>query len=498
MVLGTASGVGKSFVTAGLCRLLSNLGFRVAPFKAQNMSNNSYVTEEGGEMGRAQAVQAECARVKPHVDMNPVLLKPASDNGSQVILQGKSVGHFKAKEFYAQRKRIVAAIEDSYERLAASYEIIVLEGAGSPAEINLKQNDLVNMRMAELADARCLLVGDIDRGGVFASLIGTLNLLEAEEQERIAGFLINKFRGDASLLTEGLTFLEKRTGKKVWGVLPYERDLWIEEEDAVVVENQTGRQQDKDQLDIAVILLPRLSNFTDFEILKQDPSVRLRYVKKPEEMGEPDLLILPGTKATIADLVSLKEKGFHTKILDFVHRGGRVLGICGGYQMMGTSIRDSHGFEEKDRREIEGLKLFKMTTEFYPEKMLRKVEDVADLEIFGRPVSGRLECYEIHMGRSVFEEPYRPFGNCGVVDSSGKLLGTYYHGLFESSGFRESFLNALAQSVGKKRRIDSRSLQSASQLKESHYEHLGQLLIQHLNLDWLAEALGISEFHKVP
>ncbi len=500
MVLGTGSGVGKSFVAAGLCRLLSNSGFRTAPFKAQNMSNNSYVTEEGGEIGRAQAVQAECARVTPHTDMNPVLLKPASDNGSQVILQGKSIGHFKAREFYSQRERIAKAIRESYERLSASYEMIILEGAGSPAEINLKKNDLVNMPMARLAGARCILVGDIDRGGVFASLIGTLSLLEAEEQERIAGFVINKFRGDFSLLEDGLDFLEERTGKKVWGVLPYDRDLWIEEEDALAVENTNFRDPDKqklDKLDIAVILLPRLSNFTDFEILKHDPSVQLRYIKKPEEVGEPDLLILPGTKATLADLAYLKEKRLDTKILDFADRGGRILGICGGYQMMGTRLRDPHGFEERNQGEIEGLKLFKMATEFYPEKVLRKAEDFVDSEIFGARVSGKLECYEIHMGQSTLEESYQPFGTCGAIHPSGKILGTYYHGLFDSGEFRESFLNALAQSAGK-RRAGGGHLQSAGQLKEIHYERLSRLLLQRLNLNLLSEALGITEFHAVP
>ena len=497
MVLGTASGVGKSVIAAGFCRVLSDAGCRVAPFKAQNMSNNSFVTAEGGEMGRAQVVQAECARVRPHTDMNPVLLKPGADNHSQVVIHGKAVGHFSARDYYAEKALVAKAIRESYERLAAAYEILVIEGAGSPAEVNLKENDLVNMKMAELADASCVLVGDIDRGGVFASLIGTLDLLESGERDRVAGLLINKFRGDETLLAPGLEFLERRTGKKVWGVVPYDRDLWIEAEDAVSVENSKygfpiktfGNDiTQSDVLDIAVLLLPRISNFTDFEILKQEPGVALRYVKRAEDLGSPDLLILPGTKATFADLACLDQNGFREKILNFAGAGGRILGICGGYQMMGRFLRDPEGVESHPA-EMQGLGFFEMATEFYPEKVLRRVQAMLDLSLFSGRVCGPVQAYEIHMGQTVHHQPYDPFGEGGAVHPSGRLAGTYYHGLFESGGFRKSFLDALARDAGKKRMTSDAF--SKDELKEIHYGRLAGLLTGHLNLKLLETCLSL-------
>lgn len=491
MVLGTASGVGKSLITAGLCRIFSDWGYRVAPFKAQNMSNNSFVTEEGGEIGRAQAVQAECARVKATVDMNPVLLKPAGDNGSQVVVHGRAIGHFTARDYYAQKRRIAQAIRESYERLAEKHEILIIEGAGSPAEINLKENDLVNMKMAELAEARCVLVGDIDRGGVFASFIGTLELLNHEERARIDAFIINKFRGDASLLEDGIQFLEKRTGKKVWGLIPYDRELWIEEEDTVSVGQRVPmREGEVGDLDIAVILVPRLSNFTDFEVLRQEKGVRLTYVRQPAELERrPDLLILPGTKATISDFHYLVEKGFHAKILEFVREGGKVLGICGGYQMMGKLLRDPSGVES-EVPETPGLGLLNMTTEFTPEKVLRQVETELDLPLFGERVQGLVKAYEIHMGRTVHYEAYGPFGSEGAVHPSGRIAGTYLHGLWDSAPFRSSFLSALARSCGKEKiTFDSEALQ---EIKERHCTRLARLVLDHLNLDLLLAWLPSS------
>ncbi len=509
MVLGTASGVGKSFITAGLCRLFSDWGCRVAPFKAQNMSNNSYVTEGGGEIGRAQAVQAECARVKPTVDMNPVLLKPAADDGSQLVVQGKAAGHFTAREYCEKKTVIQKAIEDSYNRLAAQYDLIIIEGAGSPAEVNLKQYDLVNMAMAEYADAKCVLVADIDRGGVFASVVGTLELLEPHERERIAGLIINKFRGDPSLFTDGVAFIEKRTGKKVWGVLPYDRNLWIEEEDSVSVEKSPapslrapeGRSNlgfeiasvaplpRNDILDIAVIKLPRLSNFTDFEVLKHEPQVRLRYIQKAEEIGSPDLLILPGTKATMADWLYLIENGFREKILAHVQKGGRVLGVCGGYQMMGDWILDGQGVESSCQKNA-GLGFFKMTTEFQSEKVLRRVAEPVDLKFFGQEISGTIEAYEIHMGVTRHEKRYAALGSGGAIHENGKIAGTYYHGLFDSGSFRKSFLNALAKDAGKIP-SDAPAL-SVQAIKEIHYDKLRQMLEQSLDLEALKAAAGLK------
>jgi adenosylcobyric acid synthase len=490
MVLGTASGVGKSFVAAGLCRLLSDWGYRVAPFKAQNMSNNSYVTEEGGEIGRAQAVQAECARLKPTVDMNPVLLKPSADDGSQVIVHGQAIGHFKAREYFSKRDQMERAIKESYERLASEYEILVIEGAGSPAEPNLKPYDLVNMHTARMADAQCLLVADIDRGGVFASLIGTLGLLDPADRERIAGLLINKFRGDASLFDEGVRFLEEMTGKKVWGVLPFDLNLWIEEEDSVFIEREQAVKK-KNELDIAVLSLPRMSNFTDFEVLRHEPGVRLRYVKKAEEIGEPDLLILPGTKATVADLLYLTENGFREALSDYTQNGGRLLGICGGYQMMGDWIADPEGIESQ-RSKTAGLGYLKMTTEFQPEKILNRTEESLQLEFFGHKVSGKIEAYEIHMGVTRHEENYAAFGRGGAVHESGRIIGTYYHGLFDSGSFRKAFLKALAKSAGKKIQVSELSVQ---EIKEVHYARLREMLEAHFDLNALRNALGL---HKAP
>lgn len=486
MVLGTSSGAGKSLIAAAFCRLFSDWGWRTAPFKAQNMSNNSCVTEDGGEIGRAQAVQAECARVKPSIHMNPILMKPSQDNRSQVIVQGKSTGNFAAREYYERRDELEKAVRGSFGKLAGAHDVIVLEGAGSPAEINLKQFDLVNMRMAEIANARCVLAADIDRGGVFASVIGTVELLEPHERARIDGILINKFRGDRALFKEGVEFIEKRTGIKVWGVLPYAEDLWIDEEDAL--DAMRPKKLPAQGLDIAVVLLPRISNFTDFGILSQEPGVRLRYVSRPEKLGNPDLLILPGTKATAGDFAYLCEMGFKEKILEYA-RTGRVLGICGGYQMLGKKIVDEH-YAESSQKEIPGLGLLHMITEFHPEKILRRVEEDVKLDLFGSRVEGRIEAYEIHMGRSHHGMEYRPFGKDGAVSPCGRIAGTYYHGLFDRAEFRSSFLKALAKDCGKSP-VAGLSL-SAAELKEKHYSDLAAWLANSIDLDLLKQTWNIA------
>ena len=496
MVLGTGSGVGKSFITAGLCRILSGLGVRVAPFKAQNMSNNSFVTREGGEMGRAQAVQAECARIQPSVHMNPILLKPAEDNCSQVVIQGQVAGSMGAKEYYGMRKKIWAAIQESYNQLSREYDALIIEGAGSPAEINLKEFDLVNFRVAEMADARCLLVGDIDRGGVFAWLWGTLALLDESERSRIDGLIINKFRGDFKILEPGLRMLENLCVTKVVGSLPYDLDLWIEEEDTLKWEEGTKISSDSNDLDMAVLLFPRISNATDFQILVREPGVSLRIVRRPEELGSPDLLILPGTKATVSDLQHLKKRGLAEKIRGYVQNGGRVLGICGGYQMLGEFIEDPEGVESGASREI-GLGFLPLRTRFASEKILRRVEARVG-EIFGCSIEGKLTGYEIHMGiseptgidRPLFEiralESGESWRKDGMRDPSGRIFGTYLHGIFDAPAFRSSFLEALARSVGKTRTFAPPTAQtSISLVKERNYDKLAQLLRENLDLSFL-------------
>lgn len=488
MVLGTSSGVGKSFITAAFCRLFSDWGYSVAPFKSQNMSNNSFVTKEGGEIGRAQAVQAECARVEPSIHMNPILLKPSEDNQSQVILHGKPAGNFAARAYFEKHGEMEAAVRESYVKLAGRHEVIVIEGAGSPAEVNLKKYDLVNMKTAEMADARCLLVADIDRGGVFASAIGTLDLLDPSERDRIDGILINKFRGDQSLFDEGVRFIEERTGKKVWGVLPYTRDLWLDEEDSLgVPEGKTIKNSE--ELDVAVLLMPRLSNFTDFQILNYEPGVRIRYVSRLEQLGSPDLLILPGTKATCADYEYWQARGLEKWIHDYAAKGGRVLGICGGYQMLGKKIKDP-GTVESRLRETSGLGFFDMTTVFKPEKILKQTSDKIEARIFGRGVSSAVDVYEIHMGISEHHVPANPFGKTGAVTENGKIIGTYYHGLFESPDFRKSFFDALAADCGKKR--TGGAPVSAAQIKEQNYQKLSVWLSSSINLDLLAKKWGIT------
>lgn len=499
MILGTSSDVGKSVIAAGFCRLLSDWGYRVAPFKAQNMSNHSYVTADAGEIGRAQAVQAECARVAASIHMNPVLLKPNSDDGSQVVVHGRPIGNFNAREYFSQKAIIARAIKESYEKLAGEYEVLVLEGAGSPAEINLKDNDLVNMKMAELADARCVLVSDIDRGGVFAALVGTLDLLTPHERGRVDGLIINKFRGDLSLFSPGIEWIERRTGKKVWGVIPFDRELWIEEEDSVAREPSAGHappfEGAREALEVAVVLLPRMSNATDFEILGQEPGIRLRYLARASDLGSPDLLILPGTKSTVADLQYLIEKGFREAILDYAARGGRILGICGGYQMLGEKIQDPDALES-GIPEINGFSFFQMRSKFFPEKVLRQVRERVSLRLFGSEIEAGLTAYEIHMGRTTHEQPYEAFGEKGAVHPSGRIAGTYYHGLFESGEFRRSFFAALAKDAGKK--IPSSEFVSAQPLKEKNYSRLARMLEQNLDLGSLKSWLGRNSLHQEP
>ena len=370
MILGTHSNAGKSLLTTAFCRILARRGVRVAPFKAQNMSNNAGVTLQGGEMGRAQIVQAEAAGILPHTDMNPVLLKPEGDRRSQVILNGKVYGKIDAHNWFDLKKLLWEQVVAAYDRLAARYDVIVMEGAGSPAEINLKAGDMVNLRMARHADAPCLLVGDIDRGGVFAALAGTMLLLEPEERAQIVGFLINKFRGDPTLLGNATTMLQERAfGVPTLGIIPYIPDLRVANEDAVWLDDvaqmgERGGSAANASVEIAIIHLPHIANFDEFDGLAAEPGVRLRYVRQAEEFGRPDAVILPGTKATLADLAWLRAHGLEQAIQQAARRGVAVVGICGGYQMLGQSLSDPLGVEGPAGTRVEGLGLLPVITEF--------------------------------------------------------------------------------------------------------------------------------------
>jgi adenosylcobyric acid synthase len=460
MVQGTASSVGKSIVTAALCRLFVQEGLRVAPFKSQNMALNAFVTPDGGEIGRAQAVQAAAARVVPTVDMNPILLKPEGESRSQVIVLGKPFGSLDALDYQARKPDLREVVAGALARLRSSYDLVVIEGAGSPAEVNLKPRDIVNMFVAELADAPVLLVGDIDRGGVFAAFVGTLELLEPHERARIAAFVINKFRGDIKLLESGLDFLEQRTGVPVLGVLPYMQRLQIADEDSVSLDDRRGRRcAGPDEVEIAVVRLPRISNYDDFQPLEHEPGVVVRFVEHARELETADLVILPGTKSTLADLAWLRESGMATAISERAARAEFVLGVCGGCQMLGAKIKDPHRIES-EKVEGDGLGLLQVETEFGPEKRTTQLRGRAAPSFLsseeGAPITG----YEIHMGRvsrapgcraafSIMERNGQEQAALdGAVSADGVVVGTMIHGLFENAWLRRSLLAALRSKKG--------------------------------------------------
>ena len=447
MIQGTGSGVGKSIITAALCRAFHREGYKVAPFKAQNMSLNSYVTEDGGEMGRAQVYQAEACEVVPHVSMNPILLKPNADNNSQVIVMGKAMDQRNAKDYYANRPNYVKEVKQAFDSLKNEYELIIMEGAGSPAEINLRQHDMVNMAMAEMADAPVLIVGDIDRGGVFAWMKGTLDLLSKTEQERVRGFLINQFRGDIDLLKPGVTQFEELTGKPVLGVIPFDAGLFVDEEDAIPHHSSPFVSNDPSVIDVAIVQLPHIANFTDFSPLVSDPGVAVRYVRSPVQAGSPDLLILPGTKNTIGDLQFVGEMGWDRYIHSFQKEGGLILGICGGFQMLGTRLSDPDHIESPTD-EIEGLGLLEATTIMEPEKITRRRKRTTlPSSIFDQGLE--VDGYEIHSGRTQFQKDYPLLfqssnGDCshslGLSNEKGTVIGTYLHGFLDNDPIREGFL----------------------------------------------------------
>ena len=455
MVLGTSSHVGKSLLTAALCRIFADAGVSVAPFKSQNMSLNSAATVEGLEIGRAQALQAEAARIPASVHMNPILMKPAGDMTSQIVVLGRIWGKLSASDYHQRRvDELLPVVRESYEILAAQHELIILEGAGSPAEINLKQHDIVNMRMADLANASCLLVGDIDRGGVFASLFGTVNLLEPSEQARIRGFVINKFRGDVALLEPGVHMMEDRLQKPCVGIVPYMPGLALEEEDSLGLQTAESERHtwssDKTSdraLRIAIVALPSFSNFTDFDALRHEPSVSLHFCRDAMQLASADIIILPGSKQTVADLLWMRRLGIDSSIIAHSHNG-LVVGICGGMQMLGTTIIDRFAMEHGGQ--AEGLGLLPFSTQMNAEKLTRQVRGrMSHHRLFGQPVApSTFNGYEIHVGETVYAQGAQAFAilhedECdGCISEDTRVFGTYLHGIFDDDGFRHTFIAA--------------------------------------------------------
>lgn len=479
MIQGTMSNAGKSLLVAGLCRVFKQDGYRVAPFKSQNMALNSFITDEGGEMGRAQVVQAEAAGIAPDVRMNPILLKPTTDVGSQVIVNGVVQGNMKAMEYYREKHKYIPSIMDAYESLAAEYDIIVIEGAGSPAEINLKQEDIVNMGLAKMVDAPVLLVGDIDRGGVFAQLYGTIALLEEDERQRIKGTIVNKFRGDKAILELGLLQLEELCGVPVAGVIPYTH-VDIDDEDSL--SERFNRSIDRKLIDIAVIRLPRISNFTDFTPFERYENVSLRYVEKVADLHKPDIILLPGTKSTIADLMWLRQSGLEAAIQKAAAANTLIFGICGGYQMLGHNVYDPDLVEACGVTEIAGLGLLEMDTIFHEEKVQAQTNGVfKDIKGMLSGLNDKAyKGYEIHMGRS--EKVLSPLVSCGTV------YGSYIHGVFDAPGITDEILKAVCKQKG----IDFEALGTfdMAAYKERQYNILADAVRSGLDMDLVYRALN--------
>ena len=471
MIQGTTSDAGKSVMVAGLCRLLARRGVRVAPFKPQNMALNSAVTVDGGEIGRAQAVQAQAAFLEPHTDMNPVLLKPNTDIGAQVIVHGRALTNMDARRYHDYKPVAMQAVLASYQRLCAAYDVVLVEGAGSPAEINLRDKDIANMGFAEAVDCPVWLVGDIDRGGVFAHLYGTLALLAPSERERITGLIINRFRGDVSLLTPGLDWLTQETGKPVLGVLPYLQGLHLEAEDALP--RDFGLVKDAERLRVAVPVLARISNHTDLDPLRLHPQVEVRWVRSGEAMPLSDLIILPGSKSTRSDLQRLREQGWDGAIDRHLRYGGKLIGICGGFQMLGQIVHDPAGLEGEPGSSP-GLGLLDFETTLEPEKQLHRVTGrllMEDAEVTG---------YEIHAGISrgpALEQPALVLNDGrrdGVKSDDGQILGAYLHGLFDAAPARDALLRWAGLAV--------RETPDYRELREQGINRLADAIAEHLDL----------------
>ena len=483
MIQGTMSGVGKSILTAGILRVLSQDGYRVAPFKSQNMALNSFVTKEGREIGRAQALQAAAADLEPSSDMNPILLKPMGDTTSQVIVNGLPIENMRAKDYFRKKKSFIPDILSAYNRLAENNDIIVIEGAGSPVEINLRENDIVNMGLAELLDAPVLLVGDIDPGGVFAQLLGTYNLLSDYEKKRVKGLVINKFRGDVSLLEPGLEMFKPYCDVPFAGIVPYV-SLDLDEEDSVSQRLKISKKNSDTDADvkIAVIRLPFISNYTDFTILEGIPGVSLTYVIEPDALEGADLIILPGTKNTISDMGWLFEKGLGAKIQELAKRDALVIGICGGFQMLGRSIKDPDNTEAGG--ETKGLGLLPVDTIFSTEKNLKQVKTESGKlsGIFASLSDVSIEGYEIHMGVSSGS------GDNPVI-SCGSVLGTYIHGIFDSPEFTSQLLKLIYDRKGIKK--DVPEIEAASVHQEKELNRLADVLRQNLDFEMIYRVIGL-------
>ncbi len=479
MIQGTMSNAGKSLLAAGLCRILKQDGYRVAPFKSQNMALNSFITRDGGEMGRAQVVQAEAAGIAPDTRMNPILLKPTTDVGSQVIVNGHVQGNMQAMEYYRRKRTYIPAVLEAYHSLAAEYDVIVIEGAGSPAEINLKEDDIVNMGLARLVDAPVLLVGDIDRGGVFAQLYGTVALLEEEERRRIKGVIVNKFRGDRAILEPGLKTLAQLCGIPVAGVIPYTH-VDIDDEDSLT--ERFGRTAERKLIDIAVIRLPRISNFTDFSPFERYGNVSLRYVDQVGDLHRPDMILLPGTKSTIADLQWLRQSGLEAAIQKAADGGTLVFGICGGYQMLGRTVSDPEQVEAAGVTEIRGMGLLEMDTVFRGEKVQTQTRGViGGVKGLLSTLNGlAYEGYEIHMGRSREKVP--------ALNGSGNIYGSYIHGIFDAPGISDTILRALcnARDIS----FDALGSYDVQSYKERQYDLLADAVRGGLDMPFVYRVLN--------
>lgn len=485
MVQGTMSNAGKSLIVAGLCRVFAQDGYKVCPFKSQNMALNSYVTDDNLEMGRAQVMQAEAAGIRPSVYMNPILLKPTGNMSSQVIINGEVYADLSAKDYYANKTKFIPEIKNSIDKLSEEYEIIVIEGAGSPAEINLKDNDIVNMGMAAIVDAPVILAGDIDRGGVFAQIYGTVMLLTDEERARIKGLVINKFRGDKTILDPGIKQIEDMLNIPVCGVLPY-IDISLDDEDSLAerLNNKTGGD-----IDIAIIRLPHISNFTDFNVFDEYKGVEVRYVKEEYELGEPDLLIIPGTKNTIADMNAIKDKGLADAIVKYAKSGKPVIGICGGYQMLGNTISDPDSVECGGS--TDGLRLLPVDTILTGEKTRELITgsfgDISGIfaELSGLKYSG----YEIHMGVSeATDTDVCKFTDAGY--SLNNIYGTYVHGIFDEDGVADVITEVLYKAKGL---AFNRAGISRAEFKQSQYDKLADMIRSHMDMDYVYKIMGLKK-----
>lgn len=507
MLQGTSSHVGKSILTTALCRIFYQQGLKVVPFKAQNMALNSYVTKDGDEMGRAQVAQAEAAGLEPFVEMNPVLLKPTGNSRSQVVLMGKPIGNMSAKEYHqGYSLKAFDTVKEAIARLHQRFELMIIEGAGSPAEVNLKANDIVNMRIARYLNAPVFLIADIDRGGALASLVGTLELLEPEERDLVKGLIINKFRGDVTILQPALDFLEEKTGKPVLGVVPHLPNLGIDDEDSVSLEDKTTSPSTGD-IKIAVIQLPKISNFTDFSALAQEPDVSLYYVKAPMELQDPDLILLPGSKNTTEDLLYLRDSGLEKLILEKHQASVPIIGICGGYQMLGEKIHDPLA-TESTHGTIDGMKLLPMETTFADVKLTSQVKlqfanwKFLNHEFTTSDSDAPMEGYEIHMGQTTFTanapSPFkiieRSGQKCeyidGLINPEGTVMGSYVHGIFDNDDYRHELINILRERKGISPREKALSFAAA---KEAAYNRLAATVRESLDMEKIYQILAEQE-----